>query len=93
LPELLFRLNENAHNQFTNQQLAELREHAEVKLENSIVGMQMQMRQRFAAVDARLDQQDGKLQQIGDLLARQGPQVYNSQEEAPGAYVVPGASS
>jgi len=57
-----------AHDEFTNQQLAELREHVEVKLEGKVVDMHTEMRPRF-------EQQDGKLQQILDLLTRQGLQV------------------
>ena len=44
-----------AHDQFTNQQLAELREKMEVEVEGKIVGMQTEMRQGFATVNARFD--------------------------------------
>lgn len=43
-----------AHDEFTNQQLSELREKVEVQIEGKIVGMQAEMRQRF-------EQQDGKI--------------------------------
>lgn len=69
------------HDQFTNAQLAELREKVEVDIEGKIVGMQTEMRQGFEAMnarfeqqDARFEQQDAKLQQILDLLAGRGPQ-------------------
>ena len=44
----------NAHNAFTNQQLAELREKVEVQVEGKIVGMQTEMRQRFAEQDSKI---------------------------------------
>jgi hypothetical protein len=55
----------NAHNAFTNQQLAELREKVEVQVEGKIVGMQTEMRQRFV-------EQDGK---ITTVLATQTEQT------------------
>lgn len=74
-----------AHDMFTNQQLAELREKVEVDLEGKIVGMQTEMRQRFDEQDGkivgmqtemrqRLERQDAKLQQLVDLLTGQNPQ-------------------
>jgi hypothetical protein len=45
-----------AHDEFTNQQLSELREKVEVQVEGKIVGMQTEMRQGFDAVNARFDQ-------------------------------------
>lgn len=50
-----------AHDQFTNQQLAELREKVEVQIEGKIVGLQTAMRQGFEAVNTRFEQQDGKI--------------------------------
>jgi hypothetical protein len=44
----------NTHNAFTNQQLAELREKVEVQVEGKIVGMQTEMRQRFAEQDGKI---------------------------------------
>ena len=44
----------NTHNAFTNQQLAELREKVEVQVEGKIVGMQTEMRQRFAEQDSKI---------------------------------------
>jgi len=44
-----------AHDEFTNQQLSELREKVEVQVEGKIVGMQTEMRQGFDAVNARFD--------------------------------------
>ena len=49
------------HDQFTNFQLGELREHVEVQLEGKVVGMQTEMRQRFAEVDGKLTELDGKI--------------------------------
>jgi len=44
----------NTQNAFTNQQLAELREKVEVQVEGKIVGMQTEMRQRFAEQDGKI---------------------------------------
>lgn len=43
-----------AHDQFTNQQLAEIREKLEVDIEGKIVGMQTEMRQKFTEQDGRI---------------------------------------
>jgi hypothetical protein len=62
----------NTQNAFTNQQLAELRAKVEVQVEGKIVGMQTEMRQRFAEQDGkivgmqtemrqRFAEQDGKI--------------------------------
>src|SRR5258708_2164154 len=62
----------NTHNAFTNHQLAELREKVEVQVEGKIVGMQTEMRQRFAEQDGKITgvqtemrqrfaEQDGKI--------------------------------
>ena len=59
-------------NAFTNQQLAELRAKVEVQVEGKIVGMQTEMRQRFAEQDGKITgvqtemrqrfaEQDGKI--------------------------------
>src|SRR5260221_11579917 len=44
----------NTHNAFINQQFAELREKVEVQVEGKIVGMQTEMRQRFAEQDGKI---------------------------------------
>lgn len=59
-----------AHDQFANQQLAELREKLEVDIEGKIVGMQTEMRQGFSAVDTRLDGMDARLDGIDTRLDR-----------------------
>jgi hypothetical protein len=51
----------NTQNAFTNQQLAELREKVEVQVEGKIVGMQTEMRQRFAEQDGKITALDGKI--------------------------------
>jgi len=50
----------NTQNAFTIQQLAELREKVEVQVEGKIVGMQTEMRQRFAEQDGKITALDGK---------------------------------
>lgn len=44
-----------AHDHFTNVQLAELREKVEVDVEGKIAGLQTEVRQGFGAVNARLE--------------------------------------
>jgi hypothetical protein len=51
----------NIHNAFINQQFAELREKVEVQVEGKIVGMQTEMRQRFAEQDGKITGLDGKI--------------------------------
>ena len=51
----------NTHNAFTTQQLAELREKVEVRIEGKIVGIQTEMRQRFAEQDSKITALDGKV--------------------------------
>src|SRR5579871_3237664 len=43
------------HDEFTNRQLAELRERVEIQVEGKIVGLQTEMRQGFDAVNARFE--------------------------------------
>ncbi len=43
------------YDEFTNRQLAELRERVEIDVEGKIAGMQTEMRQSFDAVDARFE--------------------------------------
>lgn len=76
------------HDEFTNQQLAELREKVEVQIEGKIVGMQTEMRQRFEQQDKQiavfreqmtdvrsdLTTQGQKLDQILLLLTTSAPQ-------------------
>ena len=49
------------HDEFTNMQLAELREKVEVQLEGKIAGMHAEMRQRFTELDSRITGLDGKI--------------------------------
>src|SRR5260370_39603344 len=53
------------HDQFTNQQLAELREKVEVQVEGKIVGLQTEVRQRFerqeATMNARFERQEATM--------------------------------
>ena len=42
------------HDEFTNQQLAELRERVEVQVEGKIAGMQTEMRQNFSEQDGKI---------------------------------------
>lgn len=44
-----------SHDEFTNHQLSELRERVEVQVEGRIAGLQTEMRQGFATVNARLE--------------------------------------
>lgn len=50
-----------AHDEFTNRQLAELREKVEVQVEGEIVGLQTVVRQGFEAVNARFEQQEATM--------------------------------
>ncbi|MGH2507493.1 MAG: hypothetical protein ACRDHZ_08845 [Ktedonobacteraceae bacterium] len=43
------------HDQLTNRQLAEIREKLEVQVEGKIAGLQTEVRQRFEAVNTRLE--------------------------------------
>jgi predicted transcriptional regulator len=52
------------HDQFTNQQLSELRERVEVQVEGKIVGLQTVVRQGFEAVNARFDAVDARLDTV-----------------------------
>src|SRR5579885_3004999 len=52
------------HDKFTNLQLAELREKVEVELEGKIVGMQTEMRQRFAEQDSKIASLDSKVDSL-----------------------------
>lgn len=63
----IFKTLEN-HDKFTNMQLAELREKVEVDIEGKIVGMQTEMRQRFA-------EQDGKLTGLQTEMHRRFTQI------------------
>src|ERR1700730_819429 len=62
------------HDQFTNQQLAELREKVEVQVEGKIVGLQTEVRQRFerqeATMNARFERQDKQLEKHSELLEK-----------------------
>ncbi|MEO7018520.1 MAG: hypothetical protein ABI234_00015 [Ktedonobacteraceae bacterium] len=49
------------HDEFTNQQLAELRERVEVQVEGKIVGMQVEMRQGFKDAQTQVVELDGKV--------------------------------
>lgn len=49
------------HDTFPHLQLAELREKVEVDIEGKIVGMQTEMRQRFAELDGKITGLDGKI--------------------------------
>ena len=83
---MLERLNEKndkifdalmAHDQFTNAQLAELREH-QLEEDGKIVGIQTEMRQRFeqqeTMINGRFEQQDQKIDQILLLLTNRPEQ-------------------
>lgn len=56
-----------SHDQFTNQQLAELREQL-TEQDGKIVGLRTEVRQRFGQVDQRLDRQEALLHRILDRL-------------------------
>ena len=57
-----------AHDEFTNQQISELRERVEVQVEGKIAGMQIEMRQSFNTVNARFDVMDARFDQVLLLL-------------------------
>lgn len=57
-----------AHDQFTNQQLAELREKLEVEVEGKIAGLQTEMRQGFQAVNSRLTELDQGFHAVNNRL-------------------------
>lgn len=59
-----------AHDQFTNQQLAELREKLEVEVEGKIAGMQTEMRQGFQAVNSRLEAHEARFDRLENMLAQ-----------------------
>jgi|SRR5579883_2776450 len=63
------------HDEFTNKQLTELRGQL-IELGGKIIGQQTEMRQRFDAVDRRLDQQQTILTQILERL----PGNHNNKE-------------
>jgi len=56
-----------AHDRFTNEQLAELREQ-QTKEDGKIVGLQTEMRQRFTEQDSKLAEHTTLLKQILALL-------------------------
>lgn len=56
-----------AHDQFTNAQLAELRDH-HIELDGKFVGLQTETRQGFTEIRQRFEQQDQKIDQILRLL-------------------------
>jgi len=73
-----------AHDEFTNRQLAELRERLEVQVEGKIAGMQTEMRQGFNTVNARLETMatkddlsamDARFDQIMVLLTALAPKT------------------
>jgi hypothetical protein len=49
-----------AHDSFTNEQLAELR-NQDTELDGKVVGLQIEMRQRFAEQDSKITALDGKV--------------------------------
>src|SRR5579875_1420383 len=57
------------HDKFTNLQLAELREKVEVELEGKIVGMQTEMRQRFAEQDSKIASLDNKVSSLDNKVS------------------------
>ncbi len=57
-----------AHDRFTNEQLAELREQ-QTKEDGKIVGLQTEMRQRFTEQDSKLAEHTTLLKQILTLLS------------------------
>src|SRR5947209_4099566 len=58
------------HDQFTNLQLAELREKVEVQVEGKIVGMQTEMRQRFDKVDERFEKIDERFDKVDERFEK-----------------------
>lgn len=58
-----------AHDQFTNQQLAVLRDQ-QIEEDGKIVGLQTEMRQRFNSIEQQLDQHDQRFTNIETVLAQ-----------------------
>lgn len=52
-----------SHDRFTNEQLAELRSQ-QTELDGKVVGLQVEMHQRFGSVDARLDHMDTRFDNV-----------------------------
>ena len=52
-----------SHDRFTNEQLAELRSQ-QTELDGKVVGLQVEMHQRFGSVDAHLDHMDTRFDNV-----------------------------